>query len=180
MLAAVHISIWTAIKHDRRVSREGCRAARSLSRRRPLQQTAAPEAERLESLRSLSGQIRQYFYRSHCPGQTRATCASAFRALSPAISRLAIADRALGVYRGRQVERMLLDPPAWHWRVFLCQVSEVASTSVILPAASLGTIVSGNPCRKASYGPPVPNPGGFSFTARCRLWTGTRLTSTAY
>jgi hypothetical protein len=67
MLAAVHISIWTAIKHDRRVSREGCRAARSLSRRRPLQQTAAPEAERLESLRSLPGQIRQYFYKITLP-----------------------------------------------------------------------------------------------------------------
>ena len=37
MLAAIHISIWTAVKHDRKVSREVA-SARGTRQRRPLQQ----------------------------------------------------------------------------------------------------------------------------------------------
>jgi hypothetical protein len=67
MLAAVHISIWTAIKHDRKVSREvaeqhGAHAGAGRYNKQLLR-----EAERLESLRSLSGQIRQYFYKITLP-----------------------------------------------------------------------------------------------------------------
>ncbi len=40
-LAAVHISIWTAVKHDRKVSRRCCRSAWGTSERRSLQQAVA-------------------------------------------------------------------------------------------------------------------------------------------
>ena len=67
MLAAIHISVWTAIKHDRKVSREvaeqhGAHAGAGRYNKQLLR-----EAERLESLRSLSGQIRQYFYKITLP-----------------------------------------------------------------------------------------------------------------
>jgi hypothetical protein len=67
MLAAVHISVWTAIKHDRKVSREvaeqhGAHAGAGRYNKQLLR-----EAERLESLRALSGQIRQYFYKITLP-----------------------------------------------------------------------------------------------------------------
>jgi hypothetical protein len=67
MLAAVHISIWTAIKHDRKVSCEvaeqhGAHAGAGRYNKQLLR-----EADRLESLRSLSGQIRQYFYKITLP-----------------------------------------------------------------------------------------------------------------
>ncbi|HKR27622.1 MAG TPA: hypothetical protein VJS11_09205 [Acidobacteriaceae bacterium] len=67
MLAAVHISIWTAVKHDRKVSREVAEQHGAYSRAGRYNKQLLREAERLESLRSLSGQIRQYFYRITLP-----------------------------------------------------------------------------------------------------------------
>jgi hypothetical protein len=67
MLASIHISIWTAVKHDRKVSHEVA------------QQNGAPEnagrynkkllrgADKLDALRTLGGQIRQHFYKITLP-----------------------------------------------------------------------------------------------------------------
>jgi hypothetical protein len=67
MLAAVHISIWTAIKHDRKVSREVAEQHGAYAGAGRYNKQLFREAERLESLRSLSGQIRQYFYKITLP-----------------------------------------------------------------------------------------------------------------
>jgi len=67
MLAAVHISIWTAIKHDRKVSREVAEQHGAYAGAGRYNKQLLREAERLESLRSLSGQIRQYFYKITLP-----------------------------------------------------------------------------------------------------------------
>ena len=67
MLAAVHISIWTAIKHDRKVSREIAEQHGAYAGAGRYNKQLLREAERLESLRSLSGQIRQYFYKITLP-----------------------------------------------------------------------------------------------------------------
>jgi hypothetical protein len=67
MLAAIHISIWTAIKHDRKVSREVAEQHGAYAGAGRYNKQLLREAERLESLRSLSGQIRQYFYKITLP-----------------------------------------------------------------------------------------------------------------
>ncbi len=67
MLAAVHISIWTAIKHDRKVSREVAEQHGAYAGAGRYNKQLLREAEKLESLRSLSGQIRQYFYKITLP-----------------------------------------------------------------------------------------------------------------
>jgi hypothetical protein len=67
MLAAVHISIWTAIKHDRKVSREVAEQHGAYAGAGRYNKQLLREAERLEALRSLSGQIRQYFYKITLP-----------------------------------------------------------------------------------------------------------------
>ena len=67
MLAAVHISIWTAIKHDRKVSREVAEQHGAYAGAGRYNKQLLREAERLESLRSLAGQIRQYFYKITLP-----------------------------------------------------------------------------------------------------------------
>jgi hypothetical protein len=67
MLAAVHISIWTAIKHDRKVSREVAQQHGAYAGAGRYNKQLLREAERLEVLRSLSGQIRQYFYKITLP-----------------------------------------------------------------------------------------------------------------
>ena len=67
MLAAVHISIWTAIKHDRKISREVAEQHGAYAGAGRYNKQLLREAERLESLRTLSGQIRQYFYKITLP-----------------------------------------------------------------------------------------------------------------
>jgi hypothetical protein len=67
MLAAVHISIWTAIKHDRKISREIAEQHGAYAGAGRYNKQLLREAERLESLRALSGQIRQYFYKITLP-----------------------------------------------------------------------------------------------------------------
>jgi hypothetical protein len=67
MLATIHISVWTAIKHDRKVSREVAEQHGAYAGAGRYNKQLLREAERLESLRSLSGQIRQYFYKITLP-----------------------------------------------------------------------------------------------------------------
>jgi hypothetical protein len=67
MLAAVHISIWTAIKHDRKISREVAEQHGAYAGAGRYNKQLLREAERLESLRALSCQIRQYFYKITLP-----------------------------------------------------------------------------------------------------------------
>lgn len=67
MLAAVHISIWTAVKHDRKVSREVAEQHGAYAGAGRYNKQLLREAEKLESLRALSGQIRQYFYKITLP-----------------------------------------------------------------------------------------------------------------
>lgn len=67
MLAAVHISVWTATKHDRQVSRQianqhGAHESVGRYNKKLLQQ-----AEKLEAIRTLAGQIRSYFYKITLP-----------------------------------------------------------------------------------------------------------------
>ena len=67
MLAAIHISVWTAIKHDRKISREVAEQHGAYAGAGRYNKQLLREAERLESLRALSGQIRQYFYKITLP-----------------------------------------------------------------------------------------------------------------
>src|SRR5579864_4460732 len=67
MLAAIHISIWTAVKHDRKIGREvasqhGAHESAGRYNKRLLR-----GAEKLEALRSLAGQIRPSFYKITLP-----------------------------------------------------------------------------------------------------------------
>jgi hypothetical protein len=67
MLAAVHISIWTAVKHDRKISRDVASqhgAHRDAGR---YNKQLLRGADKLDELRTLAGQIRQYFYRITLP-----------------------------------------------------------------------------------------------------------------
>lgn len=67
MLAAVHISIWTATKHDRKVSRAVADQNGARERAGRYNKQLLMGAEKLEELRTLAGQIRQYFYEITLP-----------------------------------------------------------------------------------------------------------------
>ena len=67
MLAAVHISIWTAVKHDRKISRDvadqhGAHQSAGRDNKQLLR-----GADKLDELRTLAGQVRQYFYKITLP-----------------------------------------------------------------------------------------------------------------
>ena len=62
MLAAVHISIWTATKHDRKVSRDVADRNGAQERAGRYNKQLLMGAGKLEELRTLAGQIRQHFY----------------------------------------------------------------------------------------------------------------------
>src|ERR1700744_5740159 len=67
MWPEIHISIWTAVKHDRKVSRDianqhGAHESAGRYNKKLLQ-----GAEKLEALRTLAGQIRQDFYKITLP-----------------------------------------------------------------------------------------------------------------
>jgi hypothetical protein len=67
MLAAIHISIWTAVKHDRKVSQEvASQHGAPVSADRYNKQLLRG-AGRLDDLRTLAGQIRQHFYKITLP-----------------------------------------------------------------------------------------------------------------
>jgi hypothetical protein len=67
MLAAVHISIWTATKHDRKVSREVANRHGAKERAGRYNKQLLQGAARLEDLRTVAGQIRQHFYKITLP-----------------------------------------------------------------------------------------------------------------
>lgn len=67
MLAAVHISIWTAVKHDRRVSRDVASQHGAHQGAGRYNKQLLMGADKLEELRTLAGQIRQYFYKITLP-----------------------------------------------------------------------------------------------------------------
>lgn len=67
MLAAVHISVWTAVKHDRKVSREVADQHGAHQGAGRYNKQLLRGAEKLEELRTLAGQIRQYFYKVTLP-----------------------------------------------------------------------------------------------------------------
>jgi hypothetical protein len=67
MLAAIHISIWTAVKHDRKVSHEvASQHGAPVSAGRYNKQLPRG-AGKLDELRTLAGQIRQHFYKITLP-----------------------------------------------------------------------------------------------------------------
>jgi len=67
MLAAVHISVWTAVKHDRKVSREVADQHGAHQGAGRYNKQLLHGAQKLEELRTLAGQIRQYFYKVTLP-----------------------------------------------------------------------------------------------------------------
>jgi hypothetical protein len=67
MLAAIHISIWTAVKHDRKVSREIAREHGAFESAGRYNKQLLRGADRLDALRTLGGQIRQSFYNVTLP-----------------------------------------------------------------------------------------------------------------
>jgi hypothetical protein len=67
MLAAVHISIWTATKHDRKVSRDVADRHGARERAGRYNKQLLMGAGKLEDLRTLAGQIRQHFYKITLP-----------------------------------------------------------------------------------------------------------------
>jgi hypothetical protein len=67
MLAAVHISIWTATKHDRKVSRDVADRHGARERVGRYNKQLLMGASKLEDLRTLAGKIRQHFYKITLP-----------------------------------------------------------------------------------------------------------------
>jgi len=67
MLAAIHISVWTAVKHDRKVSREVADQHGAHQGAGRYNKQLLHGAQKLEELRTLAGQIRQYFYKVTLP-----------------------------------------------------------------------------------------------------------------
>jgi hypothetical protein len=67
MLSAVHISIWTAVKHDRKVSRDVANQHGAHESAGRYNKQLLRGAERLDALRTLAGQIRQHFYKITLP-----------------------------------------------------------------------------------------------------------------
>ncbi len=67
MLAAVHISIWTAVKHDRKVSRDVADQHGAPQSAGRYNKQLLRGADKLDDLRTLAGQIRQHFYKITLP-----------------------------------------------------------------------------------------------------------------
>jgi hypothetical protein len=67
MLAAVHISIWTAVKHGRKVSRDVADQHGAHHGAGRYNKQLLRGADKLDELRTLAGQIRQYFYKITLP-----------------------------------------------------------------------------------------------------------------
>ena len=67
MLAAVHISIWTAMKHDQKVSRDVANQHGAHESAGRYNKQLLRGAEKLDALRTLAGQIRQHFYKITLP-----------------------------------------------------------------------------------------------------------------
>jgi hypothetical protein len=67
MLAAVHISIWTATKHDRKVSRDVADRNGAREQAGRYNKQLLMGAGKLDDLRTLAGNMRQYFYKITLP-----------------------------------------------------------------------------------------------------------------
>lgn len=67
MLAAVHISTWTATKHDRKISRDVANQHGAHQGAGRYNKQLLHGADKLDELRTLAGQIRQYFYKITLP-----------------------------------------------------------------------------------------------------------------
>lgn len=67
MLAAVHISIWTAVKHDRKVSSDVAHQHGAHQGAGRYNKQLLRGADKLEELRTLAGQFRHYFYKVTLP-----------------------------------------------------------------------------------------------------------------
>src|ERR1017187_4195336 len=67
MLAAVHISIWTAVKHDRKISRDVASQHGAHQGAGRYNKQLLRGADKLDELRTLAGQVRQYFYQITLP-----------------------------------------------------------------------------------------------------------------
>jgi hypothetical protein len=67
MLAAVHISIWTAVKHDRKISRDVAHQHGAHQDAGRYNKQLLRGADKLDELRTLAGQVRQYFYKITLP-----------------------------------------------------------------------------------------------------------------
>jgi hypothetical protein len=67
MLAAVHISIWTAVKHDRKISRDVADQHGAHQSAGRYNKQLLRGADKLDELRTLAGQVRQYFYKITLP-----------------------------------------------------------------------------------------------------------------
>ena len=67
MLAAVHISIWTAVKHDRKISRDVANQHGAHQGAGRYNKQLLRGADKLDELRTLAGQVRQYFYQITLP-----------------------------------------------------------------------------------------------------------------
>src|ERR1700721_3027836 len=67
MLAAVHISIWTAVKHDRKISRDVANQQGPPQSAGRYNKQLLRGADKLDELRTLAGQVRQYFYQITLP-----------------------------------------------------------------------------------------------------------------
>ena len=67
MLAAIHISIWTAVKHDRKISRDVASQHGAHQGAGRYNKQLLRGADKLDDLRTLAGQIRQYFYKVTLP-----------------------------------------------------------------------------------------------------------------
>lgn len=67
MLAAVHISIWTAVKHDRKISRDVANQHGAHQSAGRYNKQLLRGADKLDELRTLAGQVRQYFYKITLP-----------------------------------------------------------------------------------------------------------------
>ena len=67
MLAAIHVSIWTTVKHDRKVSHEVASQHGAPVSAGRYNKQLLHDAGRLDDLRTLAGQIRQQFYKITLP-----------------------------------------------------------------------------------------------------------------
>jgi hypothetical protein len=67
MLAAVHISIWTAVNHDRQVSRDVADLHGEHQSAGRYNKQLLRGADKLDNLRTLAGWIRQHFYKINLP-----------------------------------------------------------------------------------------------------------------
>ena len=67
MLAAVHISIWTAVKHDRKISHDVASQHGAHQGAGRYNKQLLRGADKLDELRTLAGQVRQYFYQITLP-----------------------------------------------------------------------------------------------------------------